>query len=71
MDKDGTETTLAIGRRQESGVAFVRVADQTGVYAVPANDVALFTGGSANVKDCRCFGSMKTISIAWSCTNVN
>ena len=51
MDKDGTETTLAIGRRQESGVAFVRVEDRTGVYAVSANDVNLFTGGAATIKD--------------------
>ena len=49
MDKDGTETTLAIGRRVESGVAFVRVAGGSGVYAVPAQDLALFTSGAAAV----------------------
>ena len=49
MDKDGTETTLAIGRRVESGVAFIRVAGGSGVYAVPAQDLALFTSGAAAV----------------------
>jgi len=49
MDKDGTETTLAIGRRVESGVAFVRVAGGSGVYAVAAQDLALFTSGAAAV----------------------
>jgi len=55
MDKDGTETTLAIGRRQESGVAFVRVEDRAGVYAVSANDINLFTGGAATIKDMMLF----------------
>jgi len=46
MDKEGTEMTLAIGRRQESGVSFVRVAGQSGVYAVPETDVRAFLGGA-------------------------
>ena len=45
MDKDGTEITLAIGRRQESGVAFIRVAGRTGVYAVSHGDIAPFVKG--------------------------
>ena len=45
MDKEGTETTLAIGRRTESGVTFVRVAGQIGVYAVPQADVKAFVKG--------------------------
>ena len=49
MDKDGTEITLAIGRRVEGGVAFVRMAGGSGVYAVPAQDLALFTSGAAAV----------------------
>ena len=49
MDKDGTEITLAIGRRGEGGVAFVRMAGGSGVYAVPAQDLALFTSGAAAV----------------------
>jgi len=51
MDKDGTETTLAVGRRQEDGVAFVRVEGRTGVYAISAADINLFTGGAATIKD--------------------
>jgi hypothetical protein len=49
MDKDGAETTLAIGRRSEGGVAFVRLSGGSGVYAVPAQDIALFTSGAAAV----------------------
>ena len=45
MDKEGTETTLAIGRRVENGVTFVRVAGQSGVYAVPMADVNAFVKG--------------------------
>jgi len=51
MDKDGTETTLAIGRRQEGGVAFIRVEGREGVYAVSAADIILFTGGAAAIPD--------------------
>jgi len=47
MDKDGTETTLAIGRRVENGISFARVAGATGVYAVAHSDVAHFTQGGA------------------------
>jgi len=47
MDKDGTETTLAIGRRQESGVSFARVAGATGVFAISQADVAPFTQSKA------------------------
>ncbi len=45
MDKEGTETTLAIGRRIENGVTFIRVAGQSGVYAVPHADVRAFIKG--------------------------
>ena len=55
MDKDGTETTLAIGRRQEEGVAFVRVAGRTGVYAVARPDVAPFIEGVSAVIDMTMF----------------
>jgi hypothetical protein len=55
MDKDGTEITLAIGRRQEDGVAFVRVAGRTGVYAVALADVAPFIHGVSTVSDMTMF----------------
>ena len=45
MDKEGTEATLAIGRRVENGITFVRVAGQTGVYAVSQADVSTFSQG--------------------------
>ena len=51
MDKDGTETTLAIGRRQESGIQFARVAGKTGVYAVPERDINIFTKGANELPD--------------------
>jgi hypothetical protein len=51
MDKDGTETTIAIGRRQESGISFARVAGATGVYAIPQADVAPFIQSNAAPKD--------------------
>ena len=51
MDKEGTETTLAIGRRVENGVTFVRVAGQTGVYAVPQADVMAFVKGVEKPSD--------------------
>lgn len=47
MDKEGSEITLAIGRRAEGGVAFVRLAGGSGVYAVPAQILSLFTSGTA------------------------
>ena len=51
MDKDGTETTLAIGRRLESGIQFVRVAGKTGVYAVPERDIGVFSKGVEGLPD--------------------
>ena len=51
MDKEGTEVTLAIGRRDAEGVAFIRVAGRSGVYAVPQSDVAPFVGETAPVSD--------------------
>ena len=51
VDKDGTETTLAIGRREESGIRFVRVAGKTGVYAVPERDITLFGKGATELPD--------------------
>jgi hypothetical protein len=55
MDKDGTETTLAIGRRQEEGAAFLRVAGKVGVYAVPRTDIAPFIDGVSAIKDMNMF----------------
>ena len=51
MDKEGTEVTLAIGRREADGVAFIRVAGREGVYAVPKRDVVPFIGTTAPVSE--------------------
>ena len=44
MDKEGTEVTLAVGRKEVDGVTFIRVAGKEGVYAVPKADIAPFVG---------------------------
>ena len=49
MDKEGTEVTLAVGRKEADGVTFVRVAGKEGVYAVPKADIAPFVGATAPV----------------------
>jgi hypothetical protein len=54
-DKDGDEMTLAIGRREAEGVAFVRVAGQVGVYAVPRADLSPFLGATAPVSSLQMF----------------
>ncbi len=44
MDKEGTEVTLAIGRKEAEGIAFIRIAGREGVYAVARADVDPFIG---------------------------
>jgi len=55
MDKDGDEMTLAVGRREAEGVAFVRVAGREGVYAVPRANLAPFLGATAPVSNLQMF----------------
>ena len=55
MDKDGDELTLAIGRREAEGVAFVRVAGREGVYAVPRANLSPLLSANAPVSKLQMF----------------
>jgi len=51
MDKEGNEVTLAIGRKEAEGIAFIRIAGREGVYAVSRADVDSFIGTTEPVSE--------------------
>jgi hypothetical protein len=55
VDKDGIETVMAIGSREEQGAAFVRVENKDGVFAVDLRVLKPLLQGAAEVLDLTMF----------------